>query len=356
MAVTHTGTIQLLWQITSIIIFPKELFLGNQSGNKNFTAFTTKKYKEIMTTAKLLMIGAMYENGGNTFHRILDGHHRLNVYPFESQLGTRLVTDQYSSLFPQKYRWPVFDLSSTSTQDYNSIIDEEMKVRLRTPHVSKFRQIEINLSDDERMEMYNKMCINKPRTRANNVLAFFSSTFRSWKNFKGPADPEYYVGYSPAITVDSETILHELPTAQFVHVVRNPWSAYADTKNRPVPLSLSSYINAWILNQYHATVTKSFFPQRFHIVKIEDVMQNPEETMKNFCKEVDIPYDSVLQFPSWNGSPLNQVHPWGTIKIPTMEQNIETAHELSKSEAQEITIRTKLFRQYLNIDEAPFTE
>ena len=40
---------------------------------------------------RLLMLGAMYENGGNTTHRLLDGHPQLFVYPFESQLGTRLV-------------------------------------------------------------------------------------------------------------------------------------------------------------------------------------------------------------------------------------------------------------------------
>ena len=44
-----------------------------------------------MNDFRLLMIGAMYENGGNTTHRLLDGHPQLHVYPFESQLGTRLV-------------------------------------------------------------------------------------------------------------------------------------------------------------------------------------------------------------------------------------------------------------------------
>ena len=46
-----------------------------------------------MSDFRLLMIGAMYENGGNTTHRFLDGHPQLYVYPFESQLGTRLVND-----------------------------------------------------------------------------------------------------------------------------------------------------------------------------------------------------------------------------------------------------------------------
>src|SRR5687768_14209748 len=55
----------------------------------------------------LIMISAMYENGGNTTHRLLDGHPQLYTYPFESQLGTALVRDYLKSMFPQKYRWPV---------------------------------------------------------------------------------------------------------------------------------------------------------------------------------------------------------------------------------------------------------
>ena len=88
---------------------------------------------------RLLMIGAMYENGGNTTHRFLDGHPQLYVYPFESQVGTRLVTDELTSMFPQKYRWPTFALHATPEEDYRAIIDEEGKVRARTSHVSKFR-------------------------------------------------------------------------------------------------------------------------------------------------------------------------------------------------------------------------
>src|SRR6202022_1272749 len=83
----------------------------------------------------LLMLGAMYENGGNTTHRLLDGHPQLFVYPFESQLGTRLVHDHLSSLFPAKYRWPAFALDASPAEDYRAMADEETRIRARTPHV-----------------------------------------------------------------------------------------------------------------------------------------------------------------------------------------------------------------------------
>ena len=69
-----------------------------------------------------------------------------------------------------------------------------------------------------------------------------------------------YVGYSPIITVDADKIVTDLPQAHVLHVVRNPWSAYADTKKRPVPLGLKNYLLRRTLNQFHALAFRERFP------------------------------------------------------------------------------------------------
>jgi hypothetical protein len=301
-----------------------------------------------MTDCKLLMIGAMYENGGNTSHRFLDGHPQLAVYPFESQVGTRLVNDMMSSLFPLKYRWPVFALDATPEQDYRAIIDEEGKVRARTPNVSKFRHMQFDLNDDERMSLYVQQVLKTGRSRANNMHAFFKATFDGWKNYKRTGKEEFYVGYSPIITVDADKILDEMPEAHFLHVVRNPWSAYADTKKRPVPMKLADYILAWNLNQYFALLFKEKYPDRMHIVRTEDVMENPHKALGAILQEMGLQPNDSLKTPSWNGEPLQEVYPWGTIRKATPEANLATANELTAEEKQEIKERAW---QYLEVFE-----
>ena len=69
---------------------------------------------------KLIMISAMYENGGNTTHRMLDGHPELFAYPYESQLGTSLVSDYMTSYVPFKYRWPEFPLASSGPVEWEA--------------------------------------------------------------------------------------------------------------------------------------------------------------------------------------------------------------------------------------------
>jgi hypothetical protein len=278
------------------------------------------------------MISAMYENGGNTTHRFLDGHPQLYVYPFESQIGTRMVNDHLASMFPVKYRWPVFALDATPEQDYRAIIDEEGKVRARTPHVSKFRHVDFDLDDDERMAFYVERVQRTGRSAANNVGAFFGATFDAWKNYNRTGREAVYVGYSPIFVVDAAKMLAQMPNGHVLHVVRNPWSAYADTKKRPVPLAMEHYLLGWTLNQYHALLYHERFPDRVHVVRAEDVMADPFGTLGPICAKLGLEPADSLRIPSWNGVELEEVYPWGTIRKATPEANRATALELSAEE------------------------
>ncbi len=290
---------------------------------------------------RLLMLTAMYENGGNTTHRLLDGHPQLYVYPFESQLGTRLVADHLTSMFPVKYRWPWFNLSGTPTEDYRLIIDEECKVRARTPHVSKFRDFAFDFDDEDRRCRYEAIVGQTGRSRANNMAAFFEATFEAWKDYRRTGRQAVYVGYSPVLVVDALRILAEMPLAHVLHVVRNPWSAYADTKKRPVPLSLDHYVLAWNLNQYFALLAQQAYPQRMHIVRLEDELIDPTAALGPVCSAVGIELNETLRRPSWNAQELAEVYPWGTIREPTPEANRRTAEELSADERAAVRLRAE---------------
>jgi len=301
-----------------------------------------------MSDLPLLMISAMYENGGNTTHRFLDGHPQMFVYPFESQLGTKLVSDPLSQTFPIKYRWPSFSLTGTPEGDYGAIIDEECKVRARTPNVSKFRDADFHFSDDDRREHYVGYIKEEGRSRSNNVSAFFRATFDAWKNVVRSGRETMYVGYSPIVVVDADKILLDFPNAHVIHVVRNPWSGYADTKRRAVPLPLAQYMLGWMLSQYHAVLFRELYPERLHIIRIEDVLENPAASLGTLCKEIGAEESDTLATPSWNGRELDEVYPWGTIRRATADANRETALELSEREREDVARRAGNYLQVFN--------
>ena len=290
---------------------------------------------------RLLMIGAMYENGGNTTHRFLDGHPQMFVYPFESQIGTRHVNDMLASVFPAKYRWPVFPLDSTPLEDYKAIVDEECKVRARTPQVSKFRHVPFDFSDDERCRFYCDYIGKSGRSTASNVEAFFRATFDAWKDVRRSGRETVHVGYSPIVTVDAGRILRDLPHAHVLHVVRNPWSAFADTLKRPVPLSLENYLLNWTLCQYYALLFQRTFPGRVHVVRAEDVMEDSFGTLRGVCQSLGLEAAGTLHKPTWNGADLQEVYPWGTIRTPTPAANLASARELTAQQADDIRWRAE---------------
>jgi len=64
------------------------------------------------------------------------------------------------------------------------------------------------------------------------------------------------------------------------------------------------------------------------------------------CDALGIEKAGSLATPSWNGEPLKEVYPWGTIRKATPEANKATALELSPAERDQIRARTW---QYLDV-------
>jgi hypothetical protein len=295
----------------------------------------------VVSNFKFIMISAMYENGGNTTQRLLDGHPELFSYPFESQPGSKYVLDHLTTLFPVKYRWPIFPLNGSVESDYETIIDEECKVRLKTPQSSKFRDYPMEFSDKDRKALFVKHMAGKERTRANLMEAFFRASADAWKDYRRSGHEKGYVGYSPIIVVDADKIVSDYADSHVLQVVRNPWSAYADTKKRAVPLPLAHYMTGWCFNQQSALTFSEMYPGRVHILRFEDIVADPVGVLSTFLAKVGIGRSETLARPTWNSNVLQQVYPWGTVRTPTPEANRATAAELSAEEQEQIRLRTK---------------
>lgn len=289
-----------------------------------------------MTSMKLFMISAMYENGGNTTHRMLDGHPEILTYPFESQVGTTLVNDFLSSYVPPRYRWPEFPMHGSAENDYEAFWDEEMKTFLRVPERSKFRHADLQINETDRRRLFVNYMEGKPRTRANLVAAFFSSTFDAWKNCHRTGKEKAWLGYNPVQVLDTEKILFDFPDGHVIHVVRNPYSGYSDTKKRPFPISLERYTSTWTYCQMLALTYAERYPKNFHIIRFEDIVADTKAAMTKLCGQLGVSYSDTCLYPSWNGLKLEQVYPWGTIRIPTPEVNVATMNQLTDSEKARI--------------------
>ena len=305
-----------------------------------------------MSTFKFAMISAGFEHGGNVTHRHLDGHPDLLVYPFESQLGNRDFTDFLASVERVQYRYPEFPEGLDAIELYEQIIDEEMKTFLRKRNGSKFKDVDLVLDEQTRKEAFINNMGEKPYTRRKVIESFFRATFQAWENYyTKPSEDMMYVGYSPAIGIDAERIIRDFPDVKIIHIVRNPFSAYRDTKRRPFPQPLSKYLITW--NIYHSTVEmySKMYPNNVKIVRYEDIVADKEKAMRGIADYLGICFNQTMLYPSWNGKEIkDNIAPWGTVLKSDEEYNKKIIDELTDAEKKQIIAGTTALARHFGYD------
>jgi hypothetical protein len=304
-----------------------------------------------VTNFNLIMISAMYENGGNTTHRHLDGHPELFVYPFESQVGTGVGQDYLTDYVPLRYRWPEFPIEGDAERDYESFWDEELKTLLRAPGRSKFRDSGLEMDEAARKARFVEIARELGRSRPHLVEAFFRSTFDTWTNYNSTGREKYYVGYNPVQVLDTEKILADFPEGHVLHVVRNPYAGMADQFRRPFPPEIRRYAHTWAYAQHLALTYRDMYPGHFHIVRFEDLVADKAATMGALQDALGIEQSPTALYPSFNGVELTSIVPWGTIRTATAEENTATANELTAEQKDIVRSITAVPHRILGYDE-----
>lgn len=311
-----------------------------------------------MSDFRLVMLSAGFEHGGNVTHRHLDGHSRLLVYPFESQLGNRDFTDFLASVERVQYRYPEFPEGLDASELYEQIIDEELKTFLRKRNGSKFRDVPLDLDEPERIAEFKRLLGQGPHRRRDVIEAFFRATFAAWRNHHAPVTPEsIHVGYSPTIGIDAGRIVRDFPDVRILHIVRNPFSAYRDTKRRPFPQPITRYLISW--NLYHSTVEMyaRMHPANVRIVRYEDLVGDKRAFMQTVARFIGVEFEEAMMHPSWNGRPITQnIAPWGTVLKSTREYNEQMIDELSDDERTQIAGATAALARHFGYDRTPRLE
>lgn len=306
-----------------------------------------------MSQFNFVMVSAGFEHGGNVTHRHLDGHSQLLVYPFESQLGNRNFNDFLASVERVQYRYPEFPEGLTANELYEQMIDEEMKTFLRKRNGSKFKDADCQLIEADRIAEFERLLGKPPHTRSQVIEAFFRATFSAWKNYYvTPTDDMTYVGYSPAIGIDAERMVRDFPNVRIMHIIRNPFSAYRDTKRRPFPQALSKYLITW--NIYHSTVEMhaKTYPENVRIFRYEDLVSDKENFMKNVADFIGVQFEESMLYPSWNAVEIkDNIAPWGTVLKSTSEYNEAIIDELSDAEKRQIASGTAALARHFGYDE-----
>jgi len=299
------------------------------------------------TPFNLIMISAEFEHGGNLTHRHFDGHPNCLTYGFESQIGTKFSRNILCpSIHPVRYGYPEFPEGTSYERAFDLLWDEECKAYLRNPQRSKFRDCGMVMSEEKRREAFlrhttDPLAIRHLKGFRQGVIeAYFRSFFDAWENLNHSGRETHYVGYNPGMVAETDKLFADFPTAHIIHVVRNPFSAYADYLRRPFPQqSLEEYLLPYNVAHGLAYGYRAKYAGRFHVVRLEDLLANRRAALEPILAQIGLPWDDALNYPSFNGRELTTLPPWGTVEKPTTEYNLAQARNLP------VDIRTRIAKE-----------
>lgn len=297
------------------------------------------------TPFNLIMVTAGFEHGGNMTHRFLDSHPNLLTYGFESQIGCNASRNVLVPAYhPVRYGYPTYEPDTTYEKAFIDIWDEECKGYCRNPNRSKFKDCGMVMDEANRALSFLTNCLSQPDTlrkgwpvfkpfvRAQVIEAYFRSFFDSWEDLNRSGQETHHVGYVPGFTPETDRLMKDFPTAHVIHVVRNPWSAYADYLKRPYPQqTLEEYFTAYNVTHTLAYSYARKYEGQYHLLRMEDLIADPRVTLEPIFAKIGLPWSDNCLHPSFNGRDIsNDMRPWGTVEKPTTEYNVAMASSLSR--------------------------
>jgi len=93
-----------------------------------------------------------------------------------------------------------------------------------------------------------------------------------------------------------ERVFAEFPDAKILHITRDPRDRYASVRKRhgrDVP-RLGGANGRWLFSMNKALENRKRYPDRYKIIRFEDLASNPEETMKDVCAFIGEEYSPEM--------------------------------------------------------------
>ncbi|MEM9953321.1 MAG: sulfotransferase [Chloroflexota bacterium] len=131
------------------------------------------------------------------------------------------------------------------------------------------------------------------------ILAFYCS------NPSRVPHPNFWISKTPGDELYIEQILEHFPTARFIHILRNPGDTVASwyklAQHRGWDTTAHN-LAQYVAQSYDAAImNKERYQHTYHLVKYEDILEQPNITLENLLRFINVPFDDKVLVPTING-------------------------------------------------------
>jgi hypothetical protein len=255
--------------------------------------------------APLVLVSQIARSGGSLLAQLFDGHPQVYAHPFEIRIW-----------HPEKPDWPELDPAGDPSAWFDAL-DDEKWVRLtergfaktgRNPHASEIRYA-FTLSVDEQRLRFLELVESRAISRQRDILdCFLTSFFASWQEWEPTGRERLVTGFMPDTATrpgSVERFRRDYPDGKLITIVRDPRSWYASSAVTHYRREgVAPAVAEWL---HHARLVRERVSGPDAWVRgilFDDLVLEPETTMRGLASFVGIDFDPCLLQPSYLGQPL----------------------------------------------------
>ena len=273
----------------------------------------------------LVLISQAQRSGGTLLLRLLDGHPRCHVAPFQLR-GIDAVAKR-----PPAQAGPGWD----------ALYDPKLALRYEEGHRQQKHDV---LRDDavfsfELQPGLQRAIYDECGSRLDDPTprdlfdCYFTSYFNGWLDYRNLAGEEkrWVVGFEPGVaqTVGRRRAVREIyPDGRVVSIVRDPWSWYASARrwetrweDRGLAVRHWSRVGSGTLKW------RRICKNAIAIIRFEDLLANTEETMRRLAAWLGIEFTDELLRPTFNGLPIRANTSFDDVGTEVSTRPLERARE-----------------------------
>ncbi len=243
---------------------------------------------------KPLFICGRQKSGTTLLQSLLDSHQDLLVFPLETFFFSRALDSAARVDVDELLRWvDLTDAKSDFRDDESYILPATGRLQYRKTLLGELGQ-------------------------AADARQYLLAVFRNWLRYSSVAGSQtlkYWVEKTPKNETHHARILAVFPDARFLHMVRHPLANYHTYCRKYPGLEFESFFTKWRVSTRRALRAEG---SDYRIVRYEDIVSNPRQTMDGICDFLSLEFDPVLLQPtknglawpgnSWTGQAAKKVH------------------------------------------------
>jgi hypothetical protein len=230
--------------------------------------------------------------GTSLLTSLLDGHPALVVYPEETLFFRRFLP-----------------ASEDKSADEKLALADELLIQIfqwnqEAPpeHQKDFTDRDYSTIDFDQVHQILKEYVHREGATDKDYL---EGAVNAFGEVSGSLTDKsrYWVEKSPYNEFYTEQIFNKWPEAKCIHIVRDPRDNYASYKVKHPSWTVKTFAKNWNRSTKTGLANqKAFGKDRYHIVRFEDLLRNPESETRNLAEFLNLEWDEALLQPTRVGA------------------------------------------------------